>query len=354
MSCNLKLLNSGYDLTKWDAFVFNHPLGTIYHTSKWKRIIENVYGHRFIYLVLENDAGNIIAGLPLVLVKSKLIGVRLSSVPCAQSCNPLITSEIHLNIFLDYIRKVMREEQCKYYELKTSEDFKIRNPGLGEPLVKYSTYILDIKRTLETIKMSFHKGQTLRAINKSYRSGLELVVGSSTNDVRIFYNLYLRMRKTNGLLPQPLSFFASMWETLFNEGWIEILLAKHSGEIISSILLLKYKDTVIYEYGASKREMLRLHPSHFLLWEAIQRSKIQGYDKFDFGRVEKDNYGLSSFKEKWGTRHEVLPYYFMPERSGFAMMRSSSLANKIMCYSIKTLPAWVCRLMGSLLYKNLV
>jgi hypothetical protein len=38
---------------EWEAFVLRHPLGSIYHTSEWKKVIEQAFSHiRGRFLVL--------------------------------------------------------------------------------------------------------------------------------------------------------------------------------------------------------------------------------------------------------------------------------------------------------------
>ena len=117
---------------------------------------------------------------------------------------------------------------------------------------------------------------------------------------------------------------------------------------------MKYKDTVIYEYGASRSEWVKLSPSPFLLWEAIKRSKEQGYKMFDFGRTENDNEGLSTFKKRWNAKQKTLHYYYLPDLGGFNSMRQKGLAKKLMYHTIKYSPEPVCQLMGQFLYKNFV
>ncbi len=206
----------------------------------------------------------------------------------------------------------------------------------------------------EMIEKSLHKNCILRAIKKANKLGLKLVTGDSLKDVKIFYDLYLKMRKEYGLMPQPYKFFAEMWKTLHQQNLIEILHAEHEGEIISSLILLKYKDTVIYEYGASRSDRVHLKPSPFLLWEAIKRSKAQGYSIFDFGRTENDNEGLSTFKKRWNARQEVLHYYYLPDIGGVSSLRQTGMAKRMMNYTIKHSPGPICQWVGQVLYQNFV
>ena len=162
------------------------------------------------------------------------------------------------------------------------------------------------------------------------------------------------MRRAHGLLPQPYSFFLTMWEIMSEEDHIDILHARYDGKVISSLLLLKYKDTVTYEYGATICRMFHLRPSHFLLWEAIKRLRLQGYTKLDLGRTVNRNKGLADFKSRWGAKRQALRYYYIPDIDGFASTRHKSLTNEIMYRASRRLPSSLCHLTGALLYKHFV
>jgi lipid II:glycine glycyltransferase (peptidoglycan interpeptide bridge formation enzyme) len=123
-------------------------------------------------------------------------------------------------------------------------------------------------------------------------------MGTDLNDPSAFYTLYLRMRTQKGLLPQPFSFFRSVWEKLIERNQGDLYLAEYEGRTVAALLILIYNRLASYEYGATDVSRLSLAPSHFLLWEAIQRSRRQGCIRFDFGRTSSDNKGLLLFKSR--------------------------------------------------------
>jgi hypothetical protein len=336
----------------WDEFVESHEFGTIYHTSLWLKLISFTYDFEGYHLVIENDNGEFIAGLPLFIVKSKIMENRLSTIPGAQACNPLVSNQEEYMAFMNYISEVLKKENITNYELKTSNSQDPKIQYEGTEVNAYSTYLLDLNNPLETIRKSFHKSSVQRAINKSLRSNLELTVARSLDDVKSFYQLYFQMRKDNGLLPQPYKFFKNMWELLSERNQIDILFANHHQKIISTILLVKYKDTVVYEYGASIPEMMNLRPSQFLLWHGIQKSKEQGYKSFDFGRVTNDNESLVQFKERWGTQKRELPYYYLPALNGGSPLRQSKMLKNIMYFTVKSAPKSLCEYLGKTFYRN--
>ena len=55
----------------WDNFVTNHDLGSIYHLSAWKKIIEKTYNIKSEYFLI-NDNENIIGIAPFFKLKNPL------------------------------------------------------------------------------------------------------------------------------------------------------------------------------------------------------------------------------------------------------------------------------------------
>ena len=44
------------DQKAWDAYVMQHPEGTVFHLTKWKNVIEKTYGHKAYYLIAVNSS----------------------------------------------------------------------------------------------------------------------------------------------------------------------------------------------------------------------------------------------------------------------------------------------------------
>ncbi len=337
---------------KWDDFVSSHKHGTIYHTTSWMKVVKRSYGHTPVYIYTEDDNAEIISVLPAFLVKGRITGNRLVSVPGAQSCNPLLSNNDDLSTLISFFKEKIEKKEADYLELKTDGTVQILGSFDHDTVDGYSTYVLDITRSSEDILKTFNKGQTQRSIRKALKSDLKLVKGTSIKDLKDFYRLYLGMRKNYGLLPQPFRFFLYLWEELYSKGEIEILNAEKSGKVVSSVLLLKYKDTVTYEYGASLPSAHKDRASHLLLWKAIEDSCISGYRLFDFGRTSEENVSLGNFKSSWGTTKINLPYLYMPAVKSFGSFRQSSFPKRIMGLSLKYLPAPVCQTMGRILYRE--
>jgi serine/alanine adding enzyme len=208
----VKILESGEE-ARWDKFVAAHRFGTIYHTSLWKKIIEDSYGHSSFYLYREDQNGNIKFGLPLFEIKSRITGNRLSCLPCAQECNPLVSDQAEIDYLIRYANELKVKRNCASIELKTSENFPFLLKGFIPSYDKFCTFILNLDPELDEIRKTFHKN-IKRVLNKLPQSNLVFEDHESEQAIRQFYQLYVKMRIEKGLLPQPIKFFLFLWKTL--------------------------------------------------------------------------------------------------------------------------------------------
>ena len=90
MNIQLKFIDPEAD-PRWDDFVQQHPEGSIYHHSAWKKVLEETYGFDPFYVALENKTEGTFEGIvPFMLVNSWLTGKRLVSLPFTSYCNPIV------------------------------------------------------------------------------------------------------------------------------------------------------------------------------------------------------------------------------------------------------------------------
>jgi CelD/BcsL family acetyltransferase involved in cellulose biosynthesis len=338
----------------WDSFVKSHDAGTLYHTAAWRNVIQSVYGHAPLYFALLDGNGKIQAGIPVFLVRSRLTGIRLSTLPCAHSCDPLVNEATHYQALKQSIQKYMRAENIKSWQMKTTHGFLFEASACIPPNNGYITHVLRIDRPVNDIYDGFHKSQIHRSIKKAMRYNLQLKRCESREAVQTFYRLYLHMRRQEGLLPQPKSFFEGLWDRFHSENRIDILYAEYRGHIISTLILLKYKNTVVYEYGATEKGAHHYCPSSFLLWNAIREAAEEGYAIFDFGRTAESEESLANFKDHWGAQRQPLRYYEMGIAPGIASIRKSGRAKQLMGFTMRHMPDTVCHLAGKALYGHLL
>jgi lipid II:glycine glycyltransferase (peptidoglycan interpeptide bridge formation enzyme) len=135
---------------------------------------------------------------------------------------------------------------------------------------------------------------------------------------------------------------------------MSLLLVKYKSRYISSAILLKYKNCIYYEYSASDPGFLKLHPNHFILWEAIKLAHQEEYSYFYFGRSSIDNRNLIDFKRRWGTEEKALYYYYFPYAQSISAESRESLRFRLTKSVCKKMPIKLLQTFGDITYKYLL
>jgi CelD/BcsL family acetyltransferase involved in cellulose biosynthesis len=342
------------DLAEWDRFVDTAPQSTVYHTSGWGRAVSRIYPCVPQYFVVRSpDSGAIRAGMAVHRVGRRPLPRRIAAVPCAPYGGVLAEREDDADALLNAVLAYGARIGVPRFELRSVGPASAPCLESASKTETYSTYVLDLRPSLDDLEGGLHKSSIRRHIRKCARQGIEIREGKDLSDVRSFYHLYLAMRKGDGLLPQSLAFFSSVWKTL-RPGRVGILHAIYDGRVVSSLLLLHHHTTTYYAYGATEEGMLRMGVSPYLLWSAATRAREAGHTTFDFGRTNEADEGLNRFKQRWNAVRVPLVYYYLPNIPRTQAIRNQRGTKHLMDLVVRSSPDGVCRLLGRMCYPYLI
>ena len=68
------------DAADWQRFVFAHPRATFFHRFEWRALIAEQWRHKPHFLIARRG-DEIVCLLPLALMKTRLVGTALVSLP---------------------------------------------------------------------------------------------------------------------------------------------------------------------------------------------------------------------------------------------------------------------------------
>ena len=75
------------DDARWDAFVSDHPEGSVFHHSDWQKVIQTTFSQvEPLHVAAENSDGELQGVLPLYSISSRITGKRLVSIPFSLYC----------------------------------------------------------------------------------------------------------------------------------------------------------------------------------------------------------------------------------------------------------------------------
>jgi hypothetical protein len=335
----------------WDEFVAQQTEGSVFHSTAWARVLLETYHYQPRYYVLAGASGDILAGVPLLLVNSRLTGRRLVGLPFSDLCPPLVGDGTDLSPLLESIRRDAQGDHLSYVEMRGPSPLPLSQWGFQETSC-FTRHVIPLDRSLDELQAAFHSSAR-RGMKKAEREGVTVHSGTSPEDMRRFYNLYVTTRRKHGVVPAPYRFFEKIQAHLLASGSGRLLLAEWQGRLIAADLLLWDGKRLFYKFNVSDPQFLEQRPNNLLMWEAIRLGKELGCSSFDLGRSEADNEGLHRFKSLWASETSPLPYYYYPTVKGFATEDGTSIKRTLMSIAVRLAPRPLLPRAGSLLYRHL-
>jgi hypothetical protein len=247
-------------------------------------------------------------GLLFCRINSWLTGRRLVSLPFSDHCEPLGDRPEDLDSILSGLERIQCEEGWKRIEIRPRE-FSAPQGGFGAGR-SYYFHVVDLRPNLDQLFSKLQKDSVQRKIRRAEREGLVYEEGSSESVMKRFYRLTLITRRRHELPPPPFDWFRNL-ATCMGDKLVVRVVSKNERPI-AAVLIISFKNTVVYKYGCSDAEFHNLGGMPYLLWKTIEHAKQNGARELDLGRSDLDNPGLAQFKERFGATRSTLTYLRFP------------------------------------------
>ena len=331
---------------RWSELAASHPSASVFHSVGWLNALKKTYGYEPLVYTNSPEDAPLTNGLVFCRIKSWLTGRRLVSLPFSDHCEPLVDSVEELNELLTPALQELREGKIKYIDVRP---LSLSFAGATDGADSYFLHLLDLRPTLDELYKKLHGDSIRRKIQRAEREKLTLEVGSSETLLREFYDLHIITRQRQQLPPHPLKWFRNVLMCLGKHAQIRV--AKKNGNAIASIFTVSHKQKMVYKYGCSDAHSHNLGGMQFLFWDLIRDSKERGFVELDFGRSECTNTGLVTFKDRWGTKRQLITYLRYPHQTHSTEPGPSTIM-KLGQQVFSHCPHSVLRLAGNLLYPH--
>ncbi len=290
-------------------------------------------------------------GVVFCRVKSWLVRPRLVALPFSDHSEPLVSNQENLLKLLTFLAEGKAQGKWTSVELRPSYALNtFANWSNFQDGQRFVLHSLDLQPSLASLFRGLNKDSTQRKIRKAIREGLKYEEGRSEEQLRQFFRLSVMTRRRKSLPPPPFAWFQNVAHCLGEHAKIRIAMTRN-GELAGAVFSVRYKDTMLFKYGASDARFHSLGTMPFLLWQAIEEAKNAGATQFDFGRSEIENRGLISFKNHFGAKQSVLTHKVFPAMFGDAGANRWSLKYAKKFFSV--LPDGALILAGRLIYPHI-
>ncbi|WP_224332693.1 GNAT family N-acetyltransferase [Haloprofundus halobius] len=302
------------DSTAWDRFV-ERADGPPFALWAWGDAAE-AYGHDRWYLVARED-GDIVAGLPLVHMTSRLFGSKLVSPPYGERGSVLLrdgdsdaATDRAVDRLLERTRALADALGVEFVSLRGSRVTEM--PGF-EHKNRFVTFQIPLESTegvWEGIKDSRQ-----RQVAQAEDAGLTYRTGETLADLEAYYELSLRSMRGHGTPPHSFGFHRTIWEGLGDDN-VHLGMVEYEGELINAILDFSLGSTV-HQWGVvNDYEYRDLNGGSLALWKSLERASEAGHDTYEFGRT-REGTGVYLFKKSFGGRKTWYDdYHYFPTGTG--------------------------------------
>ncbi len=335
---------------RWSDLLGRHPSASVFHTPAWLDALRRTYGYEPIAVTTSHSVP-IENGLVACRVRAWGVS-RLVSLPFSDHCEPLgLATDLRKLVW--GLLTLADERHWGTVELRPRSTGPVLDAtaAAGGLRAGYTCCLhhLDLTPELPQIFAGFQRSSAQRAVRRAERNGVAHEAGTSDEQLHAFFGLLRMARRRHGLPPQPMAWFRNLRDTMGQH--LTIHVARHDGRPIAALLMLSFRNSVVYKYGGSDASYHSLGAMPFLFWQAIQAGKAAGATTLDLGRSDLDQPGLIAFKDRLGARRSLLTYYSPADRraplSGRAWMSRAS--GRI----VSALPDAALDLAGRLLYRHL-
>lgn len=143
--------------------------------------------------------------------------------------------------------------------------------------------------------------QRIRQVKKALKNGVEIVLATSEQEIRDWYQILSRLYRTKVRTP--------LWSEAFflhfyRSGVGKYLLVKYQDKVIGGMMCPILNNKAIYEWYVCglDEEYRELYPSVMATYAAIEYAKAKGLPLFDFMGAGKPTvpYGVRDFKMEFG------------------------------------------------------
>ena len=281
---------------EWDEFASRYT-DLIFYQSPWSEVLKKGLGGQPLYFCLR-EGREIVAGLPGVLLDFRVLKILYASIPYGN----LIGEKAYYSPFMEILERAIREKGIDQVRITESPFLKGYSPDTFKP-VSAKCSLLDLRSFDKERILESHKKYVRRDIRKAQRSGVTIRFGTSREDAKIFYTLYLAsMGRNKAIAKYPSRWFEAICEEMAERGLGTFLFAELDKVAIAGVVLINSTTSTHYFHNGSRPEYLKLCPNELLVHCALEKAIDKGHSFFDFMGSDPGDLPLVKFKEKWGSQ----------------------------------------------------
>jgi FemAB-related protein (PEP-CTERM system-associated) len=328
----------GADPAVWDGYVEATPNASNYHRWVWRRVIEATYGHQPYYL-MASEHGVPHGILPLFLIRSRLFGSCLASMPFFSYGGVLTGSPEAREKMLAHAVKLCRDLGVRHIELRQGSD-SVPEAGWHDTTAKV-TMVVSLPSKVEEYWTRI-SAKLRKCIRYARKHGLTAQWGG-VEAVDVFYGIFGRNMRNLGTPVYPRDWFANICRYVPE---VRILSLWDEGRPVAAAFLIPFRGVLELPWAASLPESRGKFSSRLLYWTLLEWAIEKGYRSVDLGRCTPGS-GNHQFKRHWICQEKPLHWcYWLAAGARLPEMHADSPRYRMAVQIWKHLPLAVANWLG--------
>ena len=287
--------------------------------------------------------GSIAAACVFARFRKLVSRSRLVSLPFSDYCPPPAADPQAMSALLHELGS--RNDRDPSLEIRGVEA-----PEPWRTVRCFQLWSIDLTRPLAVLDRGLDR-DFRRKVRRGLDASIRVERGDDQAFVERFYRLPLETRRHYGLPPQPLRFFTLVRKFSSRRKRFDVWIAADRNCDLAGSIHLKHGKEV-YRKWAARRLSAPSCANHFLLWSEVEALAGRA-ERFNLGRTDIRNDGLSRFKRESGAMPLPLPYAFYREAPSNVSPEVLEGPRKALSAVLRHLPLPMMRIIGNALYSHL-
>lgn len=328
----------------WDRFLAMHPGGSFYHLHGWRKINQSHFGHETLYLAA-TDADRIRGLLPLVLLRSRLFGTILCSLPFVNYGGVVAADAGAESRLLEEATAIADELGADYLEVRAASP-------LHTTMVA-ATHKISMTIRLDPDPDTLWKGFSSKHrtnVRRVYKNGVEVQAGGMER-LDDFYTVLAESWRNLGTPIYRKAYFREIMEQFPDR--TRIFVCRHQDRPVAAAFNGEFNGVVEGMWLGSRPEARPLQAGYALYWDMIRDACERGFSRFHLGRSTVDS-GGEGFKKKWNAdATQLYWYYHMPRGNPMPQLNVDNPKFRLAIAAWRRLPIKATTIIGPPLARSI-
>ena len=282
----------------WGEILARAEGATFCHLPGWRRVMEGIMGHEYLFLSVRSRDGKLLGGLPLVRMRSPIFGHHLVSVPFLNYGGPLGPDSVRTAL-AEAAQRLALDSGAHRLVLRNRTPLSVGfDQGREKVMVR-----MELGADPELLWRKCLPAKLRSQIRRPQKEGMTCRFGPGERHA--FYAVFAENMRDLGTPVHSHRLFEALGEVFPEEVIFGVVY--HGEQPVAGGCGFLWGGEFEMTWASALRKYNRMAPNMLLYWSFMKKAIERGAALFNFGRCTPGG-GTHRFKQQWGGEDTALPW----------------------------------------------